>query len=755
MFAAWGRLIYRWRWVTLLGASLVLVLSIGLVARGGNLITGTDPTTTKLESVQADNLVSQELAPDKQVRSSFVLIFKSASLTVDDPAFRQELDAALAGIRQDSRVLSVETPYSAAPAAAVAMRSKDRRSALALVNLKDKPEPARGYFPALLGEVRTSDFQVTPTGEVAAQRDFFATTQTDLARAELFSLPVALLLLVVVFGAVVAGLLPIGVGGMAVVGGTAGTLLLSQYTGVSTFALDIVSLIGLGIAIDYSLFVVNRFREERAAGADMEAAMAGTLNTAGRAVTFSGITVAIGISGMLFFQGTFLASIGAAGTIVVAITVFYGLTFLPALLAVLGDNVDRLHLPIPRSRDGRGVWHALATWVMRRPVAVLVPSVALLLVASLPFTQLRMGVGYVRALPVHAQSRQGYETLQRDFPNEDQSSFTIVVDYPDGTRLRADHIGAIYDLSRRLAATPDVLRVESIVDLDPGISRSQYQAMYSGPRTALPPAAQQALATSTGTHIVVLQAFSHSERTSDQAREVVRAIRADPGVGVGGRVVVSGFTATDLDLLRDIEETAPLAIGFVVLVTFVLLLLLTGSLVLPLKAVIVNLLSISASFGAVVWIFQDGHLSSVLGFTAQSVDPSIPVIFFATVLGLSMDYEILLVSRIQEEYRRTGDNTTAVALGLERSGRLITGAAAVMVAVFIGFTLSEIEILKAIGLGLAIAVAIDATIVRALIVPAVMRLLGHLNWWAPRPLARAHRRLLRRASPEPEPAKAV
>ena len=308
-----------------------------------------------------------------------------------------------------------------------------------------------------------------------------------------------------------------------------------------------------------------------------------------------------------------------------------------------------------------------------------------------------------------------------------------------GSPLTPERIGDQYDLSQRLAATPGVIRVNSIYSASPSLSRSDYQRIYSGSPSQLPPELRQALGQGVGKDLVLLSAVSNEQASSDAARNTLKAIRAQR-VGYGGELLVTGQTAFDVDIINFIVGRTPLAVGFVILVTYFVLFLATGSLVLPLKAVILNLLSISASFGALVWIFQDGHLSAQLGFTAQSIDPTIPVILFAIVFGMSMDYEVLLVSRIQEEYARTGDNRLSVAEGLERSGRLITGAAAIMVAVFLAFGLAEVVLIKSIGLGLAIAVALDATIVRALIVPAVMRLLGRYNWWAPHPLRWLHRR---------------
>jgi RND superfamily putative drug exporter len=434
---------------------------------------------------------------------------------------------------------------------------------------------------------------------------------------------------------------------------------------------------------------------------------------------------------------------GAAGAIVVGIAVLYGLTFLPAALSVLGERVDwpmwlRQRLGA-RKPDGTGAWHSMAVWVMRRPWFVLVPALAVLVLAGSPFLQLRMAQGGVDQLPPNNTARQGYDTLVADFPGQDQTSIDAVVYYPDSSPLTSDRIGEVYDLSRRLAALPNVLRVESIVDVVPSLSKADYQRLLSGPQSSLPAALQQAVAIGSGSHIVLLNVVSNTQYTSDEARAIVKAVRAEHVTG--GQVLATGNTAFDLDVVNFILGRTPIAVGSVILVTYIVLFLLTGSVVLPLKAVLTNLFSISASFGAMVWIFQQGHLSQQLGFTAQSIDPSVPVILFSIVFGMSMDYEVLLISRIQEEYRRTGDNQAGVAMGLEKSGRLITGAAAIMVAVFLAFGLSNFVIIKAIGIGLAVAIAIDATIVRILIVPAIMRILGRANWWAPRPLTWLHRRI--------------
>ena len=741
MFARWGRFVYRRRWPTLVVSGLLLGLAIVGIATGGTLA-GNGGFGANLAAGQAAKLITDEIQPQQAAPGSgFDVIFSSSSLTATDPAFQSAVEQAVSPLSSDPRVTGVTTPYSVPALEQPRLISKDSHKALVFINLKDNSVKAQKYFTDLVAKIHPGPLQMVVTGQVPINQAFNTTLEQDLQRAEYVALPITLLLLVLIFASIVAALLPISVGVLAIVGGVGGTLFLARFTDVSQYAINIVTLIGLGVAIDYSLFVVNRYRDELAAGASRSEAIATSMSTAGRSITFSGITVAVGLSAMVFFQGTFLASMGAAGAIVVAIAVFYGLTFLPALLSVMGPNVDRLRLPFLRARKpaGTGAWHSLALWVMRRPWLVLLPALGILLVAGTPFLQLRLANGDVDQLPPQNQARQGYDTLIKDFPGQDQTVIEAVAYYPNGSPLTADHIGAIYDLSRRFSALPNVLRVESIVNIDSSLSRADYQRLYSGPNAQLPANLQQALTIGSGKHIVLLSVFANKQYTSDDARAIVKAVRADHLPD--GQVLATGGTAFDLDIVNYILDRTPTAVGSVILITYVILFLLTGSVVLPLKAVLTNLFSISASFGAMVWIFQQGHLSQLLGFTPQSIDPSIPVILFSIVFGMSMDYEVFLISRIQEEYKRTGDNQTGVAMGLEKTGRLITGAAAIMCAVFLAFGLANVVIIKAIGIGLAIAIAVDATLVRMLIVPSVMRILGRANWWAPRPLALLHGRI--------------
>jgi putative drug exporter of the RND superfamily len=676
--------------------------------------------------------------------SSFEILFTSSTLQVSDPAYRTAVEKTLQPLLADSRITDALTVYSVAPALAAAMTSRDGRETVAFVDVKDSRNTARTYFTELRDEVRPSDgLQTYVTGGLAIGSDFDTYLADDLQRAELASIPLSVIFLLLVFGTLVAALLPVGVGGAAVVAGVAGTLFLARFTDVSTYAINIVTLVGLGVAIDYSLLIVNRFREELLAGGSTEAAIERSMATAGRAVTFSGLTVAIGLAGMLFYPGTFLVSMGVAGSIVVAMAVIFALTLLPSLLTLAGGAVNRVRIPWFGGLGQGGFWKAMAGWVMKRPLLVLLPTLALILLAASPFAQIKIANGDEHMLPPQAASRQGADRLAADFPGQDQNTFVVVAHYPDGLSLTKDRVDQLYDYGQVLLGKPNVIRVDSPVTFSPDLGKAQYEALLAAynadPASAgsLPPDAQALLKQTLAKDIAVFYVRTNQPTQSDAAITTLKSLRDGSGPP-GAEVLVTGGTAFNQDFINLILKDSPAAIAFVILVTYVVLFLLVGSVVLPLKAVLTNLLSISASFGVLVFVFQQGHLNGLLNFTPQAIDPTVPVIMFCIVFGLSMDYEVMLLTRIQEIYRRTGDNALAVAEGLERSGRIISGAAAIMIVVFLAFGLAQVLLIKAIGIGLATAVLIDATLMRMLIVPSVMRLLGNLNWWAPNPLARLH-----------------
>jgi RND superfamily putative drug exporter len=736
----WGRQVHRLRW-WLVGLSVLSIApAVIILAQGARLEAGTVLATT--QSGRAADLMARQL-PGQPV--SFDLIFGSPTLRATDRAFREEVALALAPLKADARVARIRTPYDVEPPDS-AYLSRDSRRARAVVELKARSSGQASLefssvppevYAALRAQVRSGTLDVVAAGMVPLNHDFVEVAKQDLARAELVILPVVAVFLLLAFGSVVAALLPLGVGVLAMVGGMAGTNFLARYMSVSAYAPNIVTMIGLGVAIDYSLFIVTRFREEIARQPAPEA-LAATLATTGRAILFSGVTVAIGLLGMLVLGLGNIGSLGLAGTIVVVLSVVYGLTFLPAVLAILGPRVNALSLPLFRAAQlgaGSGFWHRLAALVMGHPWRVFLPVAAFLLLLGLPFLHIRLGAGDVSSLPPWAEARRGAELLRREFPGEGATPVVVVLRYDEESPLSPARVGQAYDLSRWLKGQPGVTGVQSVLDLAPDMSREDYQRLLKVPTALWPEEMRAAVARVVGERIMILAVSSDLPAGSDEARALVRAIRASHPP-VDGELLVTGPTAFDLDFMGVVADNAPRAIVLVVVATYLALLVLLRSVLLPLKAVVVNLLSISASYGALVWIFQEGHLAQWLHFTPGPIQTATPIIMFCLIFGLSMDYEVLLLSRVREEYERTGDNGLAVGAGLERTGRLITWAGAIMAAVFFAFALADSVIIKAVGIGIGIAVILDATVVRALLVPATMRLMGRWNWWVPAPVAR-------------------
>lgn len=735
MMDAWARLMYRRRAVVLFASALVLPAALLVLVQGGTLTTG---TIAGIEAERAQRLAESALG--RPGDASFVLVFRSAHLRYTDAAFREAMTRGLAPLVADPGLL-VTSPLTLPPALEARFVSPDGDAAFAVVAVQADVKEAARRYPELRARVDAAPLEVLATGHLAFTSDLDRTLEHDLVRAELVSLPLALFVLLLVFGSVVAAALPIGVGALAVLCGIAAVLGLSRVTDMAQYTINVVSLIGLGVAIDYSLFIVSRYRDELATGCGVEDAIARALDTTGRAVLFSGIAVGAGLSGLLFFHGSYLASMGLAGTVVVALAVAFTLTFLPAVLAYVGPRIDALRVGRPRRRDDGGRWHAVALSVMRHPIRVLVPTLALLLLLGAPFLRIELAATDVTVLPAETEARRGYELLRSEFPNQAANRIVALVTFPSGNAFTPERVGALYDASRRFRALPGVISVESVVDLDPRLDRAAWIGLASMPPAMRPPELSAALAAFVGGPVTMLEVLTEAPTTSHAARTIVQEIRQNMMVG-DGTLLVGGATAHDLDATEFVRTRTPAAIAFVMAATVLVLFFFLRSVVLPLKAVVMNVLSIAGSFGAMVWIFQDGHLSGLLGFEPRPLEPVLPPLLFCFVFGLSMDYEVLLLARIREEYRRTGDNTMSVAWGLEKSGRLILSAAAIMVAVFLAFALASVVVVKAMGVGLALAVALDATVVRVLVVPAAMRLFGNLNWWAPpflRPGHRAHR----------------
>jgi putative drug exporter of the RND superfamily len=587
------------------------------------------------------------------------------------------------------------------------------------------------------GELNGVDVAVG--GPAAVNEELNRSAESSLARGEMIAIPLTLLLLVLVFRSVVGATLPLIVGAMAITGTLLALFVLGSLTDVSIFSINLTTALGLGLAIDYSLFIVSRFREEMGWGLAPHDAVMRSVETAGRTVAISALTVAVALSALVVFPMYFLRSFAYAGVAVVLLAMVASIVTLPALLAVVGPCTDsrRTRRRVEAaSTEGRGFWHRVATTVMRRPLPIAIGVTTMLLVLGAPFLRLTTGLPDERALPESAEARQVSERIAAGFDGDSGQAFPIVAEAvdPTGTEL------ATY--ATEVSALDGVARVE-------GPSGT----WADGRRVAGPaPTSQRFAADDTNAAwLSVVPTIGPQTPQGQRLAEDVRALDAPFDVLVGGSA------AQLIDTKHTLAAGLPIALGIVAVTTVVLLFLMSGSVLIPLKAVVLNLLSLTATFGAMVWVFQDGHLSGLLDFTATGrIDTSVPILMFCIAFGLSMDYEVFLLSRIKEEYDRSGDNTASVALGLERTGRIVSAAAALLAITFVATATAEVSFLKLFGLGLALAVLMDATVIRGLLVPAFMRLAGRANWWAPAPLRRVHNRFgiseaAADLTPEPSP----
>jgi putative drug exporter of the RND superfamily len=649
------------------------------------------------ESGRADDRIDElfdQLPPQSQATlPGPTVIGVVDGLAVVDPATEAAVRDAAARIAELPDVESVVDAYGSDDAG---LRATDGRASVVVVTMERSPDAdADEMVDAVRAELeRTGAPRVLVGHEDTADDEIEAQAEADLVRAETFALPLALIALIVVFGGLLAAILPLGLA-FASMAGALIVLAAATITGdVAVYSINVVTMFGIGVGIDYGLLVVSRFREERARSSDVPAALHRTVATAGRTVAYSGLTVAVALAGLLVFDSSGLRSLAIGGIGVVLVAVFAGLSLLPAVLALVGHRLRPARL---RTTPG-AFWH-IAKWVQRRARPIVAVAGVLLIVAGLPFLNARFENPDSRSLPESSVARQLAEGRQR-FPGGEAEPIEVVaMTTPDDPALTA--------WVATVAGRDDVAAVDVDGTLAP-VGAVEIDVTPQGPTQG------------------------------DVAQAVVADLRQ---LDAPFETLVGGDAAELVDLKASISDRLPWALAIVGLATIVLLFLMTGSLVVAVKAIAMNVLSLGATFGVLVWVFQEGHLSSLLGFdSVGALDATMPLIVFLFAFGLSMDYEVFLLARIKEAWDETGDNDLAVATGLDRTGRIITSAAALLVIVFAGFAAGELVLIKQLGVGMAVAVIVDATIVRTLLVPATMTLMGRRNWWAPAPLRRFHRR---------------
>ncbi|GCE03616.1 MMPL family transporter [Dictyobacter aurantiacus] len=734
MFYRLGKFATRHRWLIVGLWILAAVLALPFAPRANQVLQSGGFESPDSESQKAIDTLAQKLHVNETIVQ---VIFTSTHYTVEDPQFSQQSERALANIRNWSEVAQV-TSYLDNPRQV----SQDRHAAYVNIEMKPDANTAAKLLPELERRLqKVPDLKASVGGGPVFYEDIQSVSENDLRRAELLAFPFALIALLFVFRSVIASALPALVGGFAVVVSLALIFALGHITPLSIFVLNITTLFGLGLGVDYSLFMVSRFREELLRGRSIEDAVAVTVATAGRAVTFSGLTVSIGLFGLTFFHINMLHSVGLGGILVVVLAVTAAITLLPALLSILGVKVNALPVRFPRLKrhpvgtdielePHHGFWYRLSHFVMRYPLRVFFPVLLLLLSFGAPFLGVRFSAPDASILPSYVPSRAAYDLLVQRFNQRETTPILMAVHTP-GNALTPENIKNLYYYVKRIEADPRVDRVDSIVSADPRFTLDQYQLLYSHPQLIADPYIGAFLKASVSGDTLLVEVVSKYGMVDPHSQALVQTIRnTAPGHGIS--VLVDGGTAGNIDYVNSLYTDFPVAVLVISITTYIVLLLLFRSLLLPLKAIVMNTLSILASYGALVLIFQDGFLHQILGFTPLGfVEASSPILLFCSIFGLSMDYEVFLLSRIQEAFWQTGDNRQAVALGLQRSGGIITSAAVIVIVVSACFATADMILVKALGLGMALAVVIDATLVRGLLVPATMRLLGTWNWWLP------------------------
>lgn len=739
MFATLGHFVFRHRIAIVIVYALMVpiwaIASRGVMPllRSGGF---EDPTA---ESWQVRDVLNQELGLGN---ADVIAIYEVKSGTIDDVEVLSVLLPVIEEAKKVDMVVRVGSHYDTGAPAFV---SPDRSKTFLVISIGGDDEDKSRVFtklePILLRPTTEMEGLTVHFGGLApVNRSLYATIEADLWRAEMLAFPLTALLLIVIFQSLASASLPLLLGACSVGFALFAMRVLVVFTDVSIFAANIISILGLGLAIDYSLFLVARFREELARDVSVEEALVATMATTGRAVAFSGVTVMASTLGLFLFPQMILHSIGYGGLAVVLGGLIMALTLLPAVLAILGHRVDALRVPFLKKTgtEAGTFWSAVARGVMKRPILVVVAVVVPMVLLATPYKRFNPSLPDHRILPAGTPSRVAMELLNNAFLPFQLSAHDALITFDDGDvfdpALVHKHLEVLKRFRAEASAIPGVARIDGPLTVLEVIGEKRGMEMLTTPPEAMD-----------GNLKAILDGISHGRRirigvvstkvfNDDVSVEQVVALRKlDLGPGV--RLQVGGVSAVLYDLLQTVKVRGPMMVGFVCAVMFFVLFLVFGSVTIPIKAMLMNSLSLTASFGALVWVFQDGRFTEILRYEPLGLSEATqPLVLFAVVFGLSMDYEVLLLSRVREEFDRTGDNEASVAAGLARTGRLITNAAALLVVVVFAFITSDILFMKMLGVGMGLAVALDATVIRALLVPATMRLMGQWNWWAPKPL---------------------
>lgn len=725
LFYRLGKFVFHLRWLILCAWLVAAIACIPILPKVVDAFQTTGFNVDGAPSVQADNVLKDQFGYGK---NKFIVIYTSKQLKTDNPLFMQKIRSSLSDLRNFKIKHTIIYPDDNKK-----QISKDKRTAYAVIMVKSKKTISDDDLQTLKLMIKTpTKMTIAIGGEPIFDEGIGEQTQKDLFAADMIAAPLTVIMMLIIFESITGALIPILTGAGCAVMILSVLYLVGQHYALSVFTLNIALLLGLCLSLDYALFIISRFRYELRNGHQPIVALAITQATAGKAVFFSGLAVFVSLSALLLFPINILFSVGVGGLTAVFVAVTTANLVLPAILAILGRHINFLSIKSASTlENGKSqFWRWLVDKVVNRPMAYFVIIMAILCVMSYPITKAQFGVSDYHILPQNAPARQFFEIFKSKFNENTLTPIEMILTVPNDI-LSKRNIKKLYNLSQDLKDWKKIDSIENIVNSDPMLTPDQYYMLYSMPKGQMNKNIKTLLDTTTREHLTVFTIVSDYPANSEQSQNLVRELQ-QLKTGKNLTKQFSSLTLTNMEVFDKVHEIFPYALAIIMIFTYIILTLLLRSIILPLKAIITTMLSLCASYGVLVFIIQQGHLSELLNFQAQGMlDISLLVIIFCALFGFSMDYEVFLLTRIREHYDAVNDTTKSIIFGVEHSSRIITSAAIIVIAICSAFMVADIVMVKAFGLGIAVAIFTDAFLIRSLLVPAVMTMMGKLNWYLP------------------------
>jgi RND superfamily putative drug exporter len=726
LFYRFGTLVYNLRWLIICLWVTLAIICIPIVPHVVTVFKSTGFIADHSRSAQADEFINQQFGFGN---NKFIITYSSHELSASNPLFMKKIRQSLSGLK------SLHTlHYIVYPDHNKKQISKDNHTAYAVIFLKNRGSISAASLTKFKSLIKTpAEMTMNIGGEPIFVDNINKQTQLDLFRADYIAAPVTVIMMLIIFESIVAAIVPVLIGAGCAIMILTILYLVGSHSILSIFTLNIALLLGLCLSLDYALFIISRFRYEIRKGHTTSEAVALTQATAGKAVFFSGLAVLVSLSALLFFPINILFSVGVGGIAAVFVAVTTANIILPAILGILGTRINFMAIKLltPTQNGNSPFWRGLVTKVVRHPLMFFISILVVLLTLSYPVMHIKFGISDYRILPPHSESRIFFDEFHDKFNENTLTPIQLIIQTRTNI-LSSENIARLFKLTKELQSNPLIAEVNDLTSIDPSFSKQQYQALYSMPLHLMKPGIKTLLDTTTRDHLSVITIVSKYPVNARETKKIVKSLQEiKPGKGV--TATLAGTTLSNIDVFSAIKKIYPYAISFIMLCTYLILLLLLRSVLLPVKAIVMTILSLAASYGMLVFIIQDGHFSQILHFQPQGMlDISLLIIIFCALFGFSMDYEVFLLTRINENHEETHDTNKSIIFGVEHSSRIITSAALIVIVICCSFMVADVLMVKAFGLGIAVAIFTDAFLIRSLLVPATMAMMGRWNWYLPR-----------------------